>query len=65
MEGYWTIEQVQEYLGHTVPESTQVWLSRHGIKPVRLYPIEEVTSEREPNKVGTYTKPVSAIQTKK
>ena len=45
--GYWTFEQVQEYLGHTNPGSTEVWLSRHGIRAERLYRIKDVKSERE------------------
>jgi hypothetical protein len=53
--GYWTFEEVQEYLGHAVPESTEVWLSRHGIRPIRHYRIADVKREREPNRAGTNT----------
>lgn len=54
--GFMTFDQVRTYLGHERFESTEVWLSRHKIKPMRLYSEAEVREAREPNKVGTKTK---------
>lgn len=59
--GWMTFEEVKEYLGHTVPESTEVWLSRHGITPTRHYKVKEVVSAREPHKAGTKTKPLRSV----
>lgn len=44
---WWTLDEVQEYLGHKRVESTEVWLSRHGIRAVRHYPVQAITAERE------------------
>jgi hypothetical protein len=43
---WWTFEEVQAYLGHRSPDSTEVWLTRHGIAPVRHYRVDEVLEER-------------------
>lgn len=44
---WWTLDEVREYLGHDRTDSTEVWLSRHGIRPVRHYRVTEVKRERE------------------
>lgn len=45
--GWWTFAQVQEYLGHANSNSTEVWLTRHGIHAERHYRIRDVKAERE------------------
>lgn len=49
---WWTFEEVQEYLGHSRPESTEVWLTRHGIRAVRHYRIQTVIAEQERPRPG-------------
>lgn len=44
---WWTLEEVQAYLRHERIESSEVWLTRHGIKAVRHYRVRDVTGERE------------------
>lgn len=46
IRGWMTLDEVQEFLGHSRSESTEVWLSRHGIKSVRVYKAADVRTER-------------------
>lgn len=46
IRGWMTLDEVQEFLGHSQKESTEVWLSRHGLRPVRVYRASDVRAER-------------------
>ena len=46
-------DEVREYLGHSGARegnATYVWLSRHGVEPVRIYDANEVIRERTTRK---------------
>lgn len=44
---WWTIDEVQAYLGHDKRHSTEVWLSRHGLGAIRHYPAQKIIEERQ------------------
>lgn len=44
---WWTFEEVQAYLEHANHNSTEVWLTRHGIASIRHYRSKDVVAERE------------------
>lgn len=46
-EQWWTLDEVHAYLGHQSRRSSQVWLSRHGLRATRLYRANDVRRERE------------------
>lgn len=47
---WWTFEELQAYLGHTRLNSTEVWCTRHNIRPVRHYRVADVLRERPPKR---------------
>jgi hypothetical protein len=50
---WWTFEELMEYLGHTNHNSTEVWCTRHGIKPIRHYRVKDILKARPPKPLGS------------